>query len=117
MNSANSIAAISKFEVIDGNAEEFLQLLREHARKALHEDSGCQRFGIFRQSDASFFSNELYDSDAAFKNHEASARSAAFNAAVKPLLKSHERMTGESVEHFEREHGIHPSDLNATNDD
>ena len=75
-----------------GKINEFVDICLENAKNS-RQEPGCRRFDVFRPSDTtdSVVLFEIYDDEAAYDAHRATAHYAKFDAARKPLLKGAKR--------------------------
>lgn len=115
---------IIEYETEEGREEEFVRLLKDHARRSLEEDSGCTRFDILKPVERTgvpvanrvivtgWFSNE-----AALRSHEENPRLERLRSAYAPLLKSRRLILSKPLQPRLAEEGIRPEHLSAANDD
>ena len=115
---------IVEFETLDGREAEFTALMREHARRTLHEEPGCLRFEVVKPVEPDgtpipnrLVVNELYADAAALSAHENNPRLAKLRAATGPLLKSRRLIMARALDEEIEETGLSPEELNASNDD
>ena len=87
-----ALTIIVEFETHEGREEEFIALIREHARKTLEEEPGCLRFEVIKPIERNgtpiankVMVNELYANEAAVTAHENNPRLAKVRAANAPL--------------------------------
>lgn len=118
-----ALTIIVEFETREDCEEEFITLIREHARKTLEEEPGCLRFEVIKpiQRDGTpipnkVMVNELYANEAAVTAHENNPRMAKIRTAFDPLLVSRRVILAESLTAKAAE-GMTPQELNASNDD
>eukprot|EP01133_Synstelium_polycarpum_P025935 gene25935-31140_t len=112
-----------EFETHEGREEEFITLIREHARKTLDEEPGCLRFEVIKPiaRDGTPIANkvmvnELYANEVAVTAHENNPRMAKVRAANAPLLKSSRLILAKSLSPKPAD-GMTTMELNASNDD
>lgn len=76
------------FTLKPDRVEDFLPLMRANAQASLREETGCRQFDICRNPDVptSIFLYEVYDDQAAFCLHLASAHFQQFDAAVSGMI-------------------------------
>ncbi|MBB3143671.1 quinol monooxygenase YgiN [Phyllobacterium trifolii] len=119
-----ALTIIVEFETHEGREEEFIALIREHARKTLEEEPGCLRFEVIKPIERNgtpiankVMVNELYANEAAVTAHENNPRLPRVRAANAPLLKSSRLILAQSLTGKAPEEGLTPQQLNASNDD
>jgi autoinducer 2-degrading protein len=81
-------AVVVSYRVRPGKMEEFLPILRAHAKQTKAADPGCLQFDILiphRVADTVRL-HEVYADEAVFTAHNASEELAAYKAASEPLL-------------------------------
>lgn len=68
----------------------FLPLMRQNAAASLRDEPGCRQFDVCHDPSVptSIFLYEVYDDEAAFSAHLASAHYLAFDAATKAMIRS-----------------------------
>lgn len=78
------------FEIKPDRLPEFMPLIEAQARNSLELEDGCQRFDVCVGKDdpSRVFLYEVYDSEAAFKEHLASDHFKAFDQAVAEMVDS-----------------------------
>ena len=89
------LAVIVEYDIAAGKEAELTAIVAEHARGTLAEEPGCLRFELIRPVERNgtaianrLMLSELYESEAAFTEHEKSPRMPVFRDKVKPLLLS-----------------------------
>ena len=114
---------IVEFETLDGREAEFTALMRDHARRTLHEEPGCLRFEVIRPVEPDgtpipnrLVVNELYSDETALAAHEQNARMPRLRAATAPLLKSRRLILAKALDEAVDDAGLAPDELNASND-
>ncbi|MBZ9654862.1 putative quinol monooxygenase [Phyllobacterium lublinensis] len=119
----SALSIIVEFETHQGCEEEFITLIREHARKTLEEEPGCLRFEVIKPIERDgtpipnkVMVNELYSNEPAVTAHENNPRMAKVRDAFAPLLKSRRLILAQSLSAKAAE-GMTPQELNASNDD
>jgi len=72
--------------------DRFLSLVRENAAASLRDEKGCRRFDVCvaRDGAARVFLYEIYDDEAAFDAHLATAHFKVFAAATEGMVESRE---------------------------
>lgn len=117
------ISIIVEYETQDGREEEFLALIKDHARRTLFEESGCLRFEVLKPlaENADPLPNkvmvsELYADHTAVIAHNDSARLATVRSALGPLVKSRRLILSEVLSDQVDMEGLTPDQLNASND-
>ncbi|MEM9969939.1 MAG: putative quinol monooxygenase [Pseudomonadota bacterium] len=77
-------AVTVKFELVDGTAAAFLNLVRANATDSLAQEPGCHRFDVCHDGARpnEVFLYELYDDAAAFAVHLKTPHFKAFDTAV-----------------------------------
>ena len=115
---------IVEFETLDGREAEFAALMREHARRTLHEERGCLRFEVIKPVEADstpipnrLVVNELYTDATALAEHQNNPRMERLRAAADPLIKSRRRILARALDEEVEDAGLAPDELNASNDD
>ncbi len=115
---------IVEYETEDGREDEFLQIIRDHARRTLEEEPGCLRFEVLKPVERSgapipnrIIVSEYYASYSAVESHENNPRLQRVRSAVAPLVKSRRLVLSKALQQRPAEHGIRPENLNAANDD
>jgi autoinducer 2-degrading protein len=85
----SKIALVVEYRVKPDHREAFLRLMREHAAGTLVEEAGCLQFDVLLpQEDASrVFLYEVYRDDAAFQEHNKSARLAQTRGSYADMLE------------------------------
>ena len=118
------LTIIVEFETLDGLEDDFTAIIRDHARRTLQEEPGCLRFDVIKPIERDgtpipnrVMVNELYADEAALAAHERNPRLSAVRASMGPLLKSRRLILARSLDEPERETGLMPAELNASNDD
>jgi autoinducer 2-degrading protein len=118
------LTIIVEFETLDGLEGDFTAIIRDHARRTLQEEPGCLRFEVIKPVERDgtpipnrVMVNELYADEAALAAHERNPRLSAVRASMGPLLKSRRLILARSLDEPERETGLMPAELNASNDD
>lgn len=82
------------FEIKPGQADAFLPLMVENARASMRDEPGCQQFDVCRGADSNvFFLYEIYDDEASFQAHLASAHYQTFDAAVADMVAGKDART------------------------
>ncbi len=68
----------------------FLSLMRQNAVASLRDEPGCRQFDVCHNPAAptTMFLYEVYDDEASFAAHLASAHYLAFDAATKAMIRS-----------------------------
>ncbi len=79
-----------QFELKAAHIDAFLPLMQENAATSLAREPGCRQFDVCQNSAApdQIFLYEVYDSEAAFQAHLASAHFKAFDAATGHMIAS-----------------------------
>lgn len=118
------IAVIVEFETLEGAEPEFVRVMQDHAQRTLDEEDGCLRFDVLKPIDEdgapipnAIVVDEVFADQAAVEAHNLNPRMTALRLIIDPLLKSRRRLMARSFAEREPEHGIHPTELNAANDD
>lgn len=116
------ISIIVEYETHEGREQEFVSLIKDHARRTLFEEEGCLRFEVLKPVDEHgaplanrMMVSELYTDQTAVDLHKGNARLAVVRTALQPLLKSR-RLTLAEVLDEPDEEGLTPDELNASND-
>lgn len=80
------------FRAVPGAEAAFLARVRRQAAESLAAEPGCRRFDVCTDpgDGGHVFLYEIYDDDAAFAAHLASAHYAAFDADVRALVAAKE---------------------------
>jgi len=80
------------FHLKPATKDRFLGLVRDNAAKSLRDEKGCRRFDVCvpRDGSAKVFLYELYDDEAAFNAHLATAHFKSFAAATEGMVESRE---------------------------
>ena len=114
---------IVEFETLDGREAEFTALMRDHARRTLHEEPGCLRFEVVRPVGPDgtpipnrLVINELYSDGKALAAHEKNPRMPRLRKATEPLLKSRRRILAKTLDEEVDDASLAPDELNASND-
>lgn len=114
---------IVEFETVDGREDEFLAVIRDHARRTLLEEPGCLRFEVIKPvaQDGTpipnkVMVNELYADQAAVTAHDKGPRRGSLAATVAPMLKSRRLILARSLTEKADDDGLTPDELNASND-
>jgi (4S)-4-hydroxy-5-phosphonooxypentane-2,3-dione isomerase len=78
------LAVVVEFRIKPPQVQAFQQAIADNARLSLETEAGCHRFDVCRDpGDATlFFLYELYDDEAAFQAHLASAHFRQMDAAT-----------------------------------
>jgi len=68
----------------------FLPLMRQNAAASLRDEPGCRQFDVCHDPNAptAIFLYEVYDDEAAFAAHLASAHYLEFDAATRAMIRS-----------------------------
>lgn len=76
------------FVIKPAHVDEFAQAMIDNARASRKNEPGCRHFDVCRDADdpTVTFLYEIYDSEAAFKNHLAEPHFKSFDAAVAPWI-------------------------------
>ncbi len=82
-------------EVAPGRMDDFLPIMEIQARTSLSQELGCHRFDICQSGDEVFL-YELYDDEAAFHAHLATAHFKQFDTAAAGMI------TGKSAKTYQR---------------
>lgn len=119
----SELTIIVEFETQPGREDEFVAIIRDHARRTLQEEPGCLRFEVIKPIERDgtpiankVMVNELYADEAAVTAHENNPRMAALGATLKPLLASRRLILSKSLVEKHEEVGLTPDQLNASND-
>ncbi len=115
---------IVEYETEDGREDEFLQVVTDHARRTLEEESGCLRFEVLKPVERGgapipnrIIVSEYYASYGAVEEHENNPRLERVRSALAPLVKSRRLVLSKALQQRPAEEGIRPENLNAANDD
>lgn len=89
-NAVNEKLVVAVELVIGGDRALFMKLMAENAAASLREEPGCRLFDVCVDiSDANqIFLYEIYDDEAAFSAHLASAHYKSFDASTSGLILS-----------------------------
>jgi quinol monooxygenase YgiN len=88
MPSRNGYAVVVTFVVAPEHREAFRNAVLENAAASLRLEPGCSVFDVCEAGDgAEIFLYEIYDSEAAFKEHLATAHFRRFDALVVPWVR------------------------------
>jgi quinol monooxygenase YgiN len=79
---------IVEFTIKLGEIARFMPLMLENAERSLVDEPGCRRFDVLTGEDGRVILYEIYDDEAAFKAHCASAHFKRFDEAVRPMIAS-----------------------------
>jgi quinol monooxygenase YgiN len=89
--SATGYAITVTFELEEGSAEKFHQLVTENARQSVALEPGCLRFDVLVPTDGArareVFLYEIYTDQAAFDVHLASAHFKSFDEETRSLIR------------------------------
>lgn len=117
------LTIIVEFETHKGSEEEFIAIIKDHARRTLQEEPGCLRFDVIKPIERDgtpipnkVMVNELYADEAAVTVHENNPRMSALRETLKPLLASRRLVMSKSLVEKHEEVGLTPDQLNASND-
>ena len=79
-----------EFALKPESRDRFLELVRENAKKSLHNEKGCRRFDVCvpRDGSAQVFLYEVYDDEAAFDAHVETEHFKAFAAATTGMVEN-----------------------------
>ncbi len=77
---------IVEFTVKPGEIGRFMPLMLENAERSLADEPGCRRFDVLAGEDGRVILYEIYDDEAAFAAHCASAHFHRFDEASRPLV-------------------------------
>lgn len=83
------LAVCVKFKIHQEFCEAFLPLMMDNARASLENEDGCQLFDVCvdKNDRCNIFLYELYDDDAAFARHLATAHFKSFDKSVAAMIK------------------------------
>lgn len=83
------------FEARQEHISDLGMALLAHARNSLEQETGCRQFDVAQDplDPAGYFLYEVYDDEAAFKAHCASARFAEVDAKCTPWIASKKVLT------------------------
>lgn len=78
------------FEIEPGHEDDFREAVTRQAENSVGREPGCHRFDVSVDGGdpATFFLYEIYDDEAAFQDHLASAHYADFSAKTTPWVKA-----------------------------
>ena len=78
-----------EFDVADENRGRFIALVKSNAADSVNIETGCQRFDVLEPTEAggAIALYEIYDSEAAFRDHLASVHFQQFDALSTPLVR------------------------------
>ncbi|MCX7303125.1 MAG: putative quinol monooxygenase [Hyphomicrobiales bacterium] len=117
------ISIIVEFETQGGREDEFIALMKDHARKTLAEERGCLRFEVVKVLDAKgapapnlILVTELYADQTALALHRDNPRMAGLRNAYAPMIATRRLTLGEVLADSRRDSGLMPDQLNASND-
>ncbi len=83
------IALVVEFHVKTERREDFIALMREHAKGTLEEEEGCLQFDVLLPNEnGRVFLYEVYRDQAALEVHMGSARLARTRAAYEDMIES-----------------------------
>lgn len=88
------IGVIVEFRIKPGQHAAFDALIREHARRTLEEEPGCERFDVLQpvnqgvRDESRILLCEVYRDQAAFEEHGRNPRLARVREAYAPLIDS-----------------------------
>ncbi len=84
----NPYTILVEFELKDGAADAFVELVRDNARASLATEPGCRRFDVLRESSRPdrIVLYEIYDDASAFARHLETPHIKAFNDASRELV-------------------------------
>jgi len=88
------IGIIVEFRIKPGQHGAFDTIIREHARKTVQEEPGCERFEVFQpvnngvKDTSRILLCEVYRDQAAFEEHARHPRLAQVREAYAPLIDS-----------------------------
>lgn len=79
---------IVDFNTHAAHAEDFAAAIADNATRSVAEEPGCHQFDVCRDpaDPTAFFLYEVYEDDAAFQAHLASAHFKAFDALTAPWV-------------------------------
>ncbi len=76
-----------EFDITDAGRSEFLDLVRANAEASVRLEPGCRRFDVLEpHAGGSIALYEIYDSEAAFRDHLATAHFRDFDTLSAPLV-------------------------------
>ena len=78
-----------KFKIRHDFCEAFLPLITDNAKASLDNEDGCQLFDVCvdKNDRCNIFLYELYDDEAAFATHLATAYFKSFDKSVAPMVQ------------------------------
>ena len=78
-----------EFDVAAENLGRFMMLVKENAAESVRSEAGCQRFDVLVpvEGEGAVALYEIYDSEAAFRDHLASPHFIEFDALTAPLVR------------------------------
>jgi quinol monooxygenase YgiN len=79
-----------EFDVADGGRSRFLELVKANAAASVDLEPGCARFDVLEAPDGTgpVALYEIYDSEAAFREHLASTHFRDFDTLSAPLVRN-----------------------------
>ncbi len=103
---SDGFVVLVEFDVPPEHSAAFMQHVRANAAASVRDEPGCRRFDVLQpeDDDGAITLYEIYHDRAAFDAHLATAHFAAFDAAVKAMVR------GRAVRRFELyEHAKQPT--------
>lgn len=117
------ISIIIEYDIHEGRENDFIALMKDHARRTLFEEEGCLRFEVLKPEDehglpipGQVMVSELYADRTAVGVHKASPHLSALRATIGSLIRSR-RLIVSQVLNGADEEGMTPDQLSAANDD
>ncbi|MDF2621650.1 MAG: antibiotic biosynthesis monooxygenase [Xanthobacteraceae bacterium] len=79
-----------EFDLLDDVRAQFMELVRANAAISVRDEPGCSRFDVLEAPDGAgpVALYEIYDDEAAFRVHLASAHFKEFDARSAPLVRT-----------------------------
>lgn len=86
---SDGFAVVVECDVAAEHTEAFMRHVRRNAESSVRDEPGCRRFDVLRpQADGERITlYEIYDDHAAFEAHLRTPHFAAFDAAIKPIVR------------------------------
>lgn len=90
-----------EFDLLDDGRAQFMQLVRDNAATSARDEPGCSRFDVLEAPDGTgpVALYEIYDDEAAFRVHLASAHFKEFDARSAPLVRAKTVRSFRAYEH------------------
>jgi quinol monooxygenase YgiN len=84
------LVIVVEFRILPAHVQAFHQAIVDNARESVESEVGCHQFDVCHDpaDPALFYLYELYDDEAAFQVHLASAHFLQMNAATAPWVAS-----------------------------